>query len=161
MNLFYVQADGDTFVRHIHDVEPTRWDEDNYCRVAKLTPEQVVQYGVHQLKLVTPPYFDPVTQMREEGPALLVDGVWTQNWITTSATPEEIAQREQDMRNANKFRASAELYETDYTDLPHTSSQITNIQDVLAYRQALRQIALAPPVTVQSWPVLPAIIWST
>jgi hypothetical protein len=82
-------------------------------------------------------------------------------WITTPATSEEIAQREQEMRDANKAQASNELSLTDYTDLPHTSSQITNIQDILAYRQALRQIAVNPPITVQDWPVRPATIWST
>ena len=89
MSLFYIQADGDTFVRHIHDVEPTRWDDDNFCRVVKLTPEQIVQFGVHKLKLITPPYYDPATQKREHGPALLIDGVWTQNYIVSELPTEE------------------------------------------------------------------------
>jgi hypothetical protein len=90
INLYYVQANGDTFIRHIHDVEPTHWDEDNFCRVANLTPDRVERFGVHQLKLVTPPYFDPATQKREHGPALLIDGVWTQNYIVSDLTADEI-----------------------------------------------------------------------
>jgi hypothetical protein len=90
INLYYIQANGDTFIRHIHDVEPTYWDEDNFCRVANLTPDRVERFGVHQLKLVTPPYFDPATQKREHGPALLIDGVWTQNYIVSDLTAEEI-----------------------------------------------------------------------
>ena len=94
MNLYYVQANGDTFIRHIHDVEPTRWDDDNFCRVAKLTPEQVVQFGVHQLKLVTPPYFDPATQAREHGPALLIDGLPTalRSWDGSCASASAAAE---------------------------------------------------------------------
>jgi hypothetical protein len=90
INLYYVQANGDTFIRHIHDVEPTHWDEDNFCRVANLTPDRVERFGVHQLKLVTPPYFDPATQKREHGPALLIDGMWTQNYIVSDLTADEI-----------------------------------------------------------------------
>jgi len=125
------------------------------------TPDSTLaEYNVYPCLVVNPPVVDYTENVTLGDPAL-VGGEWTQTWITTPATSEEIAQRELDMQNANKARASTELYETDYTDLPHTASQITNIQDVLAYRQALRQIALAPPVTVQNWPVLPAIIWST
>jgi hypothetical protein len=125
------------------------------------TPDSTLaEYNVYPCLVVNPPVVDYTENVTLGDPAL-VGGEWTQTWITTPATSEEIAQRELDMQNANKARASTELYETDYTDLPHTASQITNIQDVLAYRQALRQIALAPPVTVQNWPVRPAIIWST
>lgn len=90
INLYYVQADGDTFIRHIHDVEPTRWDDDNFCLVRRLTPDRVERFGVHQLKLVTPPYYNPATQKREHGPALLIDGVWTQNYIVSDLTADEI-----------------------------------------------------------------------
>ena len=125
------------------------------------TPDSTLaEYNVYPCLVVNPPVVDYTENVTLGDPAF-VSGEWTQTWVTTPASAEETAQRELEMQNANKSRASTELYETDYTDLPHTSSQITNIQDVLAYRQALRQIALAPPVTVQSWPVLPAIIWST
>lgn len=90
INLYYVQVSGDTFIRHIHDVEPTHWDEDNFCLVRRLTPDRVERFGVHQLKLVTPPYYNPATQKREHGPALLIDGVWTQNYIVSDLTADEI-----------------------------------------------------------------------
>ena len=125
------------------------------------TPDSTLaEYNVFPCVVVNPPQVD-YTETVTLGDPALIDGEWTQTWVTTPSTPEQIAQREQEMKNSNKSQASSYLSETDYTDLPNTASQITNMQEILAYRQALRQIALAPPVTVQNWPVRPAIIWST
>ena len=67
--MWYVQAQGDTFIRHIFDVEPTQWDADNYCYARRLTDEQVERFGVHKKQIVTPPYHEPATQNLDEGPA--------------------------------------------------------------------------------------------
>ena len=157
MNLFYVQADGDTFVRHIHDVEPTRWDEDNYCRVAKLTPEQVGHYGVHQLKLITPPYFDPATQMREEGPALLVDGVWVQNYIVSELDPEVSAAKIEAQWNVVRDQRNVLLASTDWTQLTDVALTNTQTADWATYRQALRDVTLQTDPFAIVWPDQPTL----
>jgi hypothetical protein len=148
MNLYYVQANGDTFVRHIHDVEPTRWDEDNFCRVVKLTPEQVVQFDVHQLKLVTPPYYDPATQTREHGPALLIDGVWTQNYIVSDLSADASAAKVGAQWNVVRAERNKLLADCDWTQLPDVSADAAAW---IVYRQALRDI------TTQANPF--AIVW--
>lgn len=156
MNLFYVQANGDTFVRHIHDVEPTRWDEDNFCRVAKLTPEQIEHFGVHQLKLVTPSYYDPATQTREHGPALLIDGVWTQSYIVSELDPEAAAEKTEAQWNVVRAERNALIASTDWTQLP--DSPLSNVQAAAwaEYRQALRDITdQADPFNIV-WPAQPA-----
>lgn len=157
MNLYYVQANGDTFIRHIHDVEPTRWDDDNFCRVAKLTPEQVVQFGVHQLKLVTPPYFDPATQAREHGPALLIDGVWTQNYIVTDLGPDESAAKVGEQWTVIRAERNALLARTDWwvTKAAETGAIISDDQH--AYRQALRDITIQSDPFNIVWPTPPAV----
>lgn len=137
MSLFYVQADGDTFVRHIHDVEPTRWDDDNYCRVVKLTPEQVVQFGVHKLKLITPPYFDPATQAREHGPALLIDGVWTQNYIVTDLDADASAAKVDEQWGRIRIERNAKLIASDWTQVADSP---VDAAAWATYRQALRDI---------------------
>lgn len=154
MNLYYVQANGDTFIRHIHDVEPTRWDDDNFCRVVKLTPEQVVQFGVHQLKLVTPPYFDPTTQQREHGPALLIDGMWTQNYIVSElATDEAAAKLDAQWAEVRKQR-DALLSGCDWTQVADAP-----VDDLVwaAYRQSLRDLpqTQTDPFNI-IWPEPPA-----
>ena len=153
MNLFYVQADGDTFVRHIHDVEPTRWDEDNYCRVANLTPEQLEQFGVHQLKLVTPPYYDPATQTREHGPALLVDGVWTQNYIVSQLDPEDAAKKAEAQWIVVRAERNKLIANTDWTQLPDAPLTNTQTAEWAFYRQGLRDITEQPDPFNIVWPI--------
>jgi hypothetical protein len=154
MNLYYVQANGDTFIRHIHDVEPTRWDEDNFCRVAKLTPEQVAHFGVHQLKLITPPYFDPATQQREHGPALLIDGVWTQNYIVTDLDGGEAAAKADAQWMIVRAERDAKLAASDWTQVADAP-----VDDLVwaAYRQALRDLPQTQtnPFSI-IWPAIPA-----
>jgi len=154
MSLYYVQAQGDTFIRHIHDVEPTRWDEDNFCRVVKLTPEQVAHFGVHQLKLITPPYFDPATQQREHGPALLIDGVWTQNYIVTDLDGGEAAAKAEAQWAAIRAERDAKLAASDWTQLSDAP-----VDDLVwaAYRQALRDLPQTQtnPFSI-IWPAIPA-----
>lgn len=154
MNLYYVQAQGDTFIRHIHDVEPTHWDEDNFCRVVKLTPEQIMQFGVHQLKLVTPPYFDPATQQREHGPALLIDGVWTQNYIVSELATDEATAKADAQWNIIRAERDAKLASCDWTQVADAP-----VDDLVwaAYRQALRDLpqTQTDPFNIV-WPTPPA-----
>jgi hypothetical protein len=156
MNLFYVQANGDTFVRHIHDVEPTRWDEDNFCRVAKLTPEQIEQFGVHQLKLVTPPYYDPATQTREHGDAVLIDGVWTQNYVVSELDPELAAAKAEAQWSVVRTERNKLIANTDWTQLPDAPLINTQTAEWALYRQALRDItAQSDPFNIE-WPPSPS-----
>ena len=74
---------------------------------------------------------------------------------------EKIAEREAAMRQDNKQQASTLLTESDYTDLPNTANKILNLPAILAYREALRIIALNPPITVEQWPTRPQTEWST
>jgi hypothetical protein len=153
MNLYYVQANGDTFVRHIHDVEPTRWDEDNFCRVVSLTPEQVVHFGVHQLKLIDPPYYDPATQTREHGPALLIDGVWTQNYIVSDLSADESVAKVGAQWNVIRVERNKLLADCDWTQLPDAPV------DAVAwatYRQTLRDITTQTNPFAIVWPESPS-----
>jgi hypothetical protein len=153
MNLYYVQANGDGFIRHIHDVEPTRWDDDNFCRVAKLTPEQVVQFGVHQLKLVTPPYYDPATQAREHGPALLIDDVWVQHYIVTDLGPDESAAKVGEQWTVIRAQRNALLFASDWTQVADAP---VDAAAWAVYRQDLRDITTQPNPFNVVWPSTPA-----
>ena len=156
MNLFYVQTDGHTFVRHIHDIEPTRWDDDNYCRVSKLTPEQVEQFGVHQLKLVTPPYYDTATQSREHGPALLIDGVWTQNYIVTELDPDAAAQKVEAQWQVVRSERNKLLSDTDWWVTKAAETGGTISQEQKEYRQSLRDITEQTDPFNIAWQEMPA-----
>ena len=151
--MWYVQAQGDTFIRHIFDAEPTQWDADNYCYVRRLTPEQVEQFGVHKKQIVTPPYFDPATQVREEGPALLIDGVWTQNYIVSELDPEAATAKVEAQWVLIRNERNKLLADCDWTQLPDASADAAAWAE---YRQALRDItSQANPFNIV-WPVSPS-----
>jgi hypothetical protein len=147
--MWYVQAQGDTFIRHIFDVEPTQWDADNYCYARRLTDEQAAHFGVHKKQIVTPPYFDPATQAREEGPAVLVDGVWTQNYIVSNLGADESAAKVGAQWTVIRAERNKLLADCDWTQLPDASADATAWA---TYRQALRDITTqANPFSIV-WP---------
>lgn len=146
--MWYVQTQGDTFIRHIFDVEPTQWDADNYCYARRLTEEQVERFGVHKKQIVTPPYHDAATQHIEEGPALLIDGVWTQNYIVSDLSADESAAKVGAQWNVIRAERNKLLVESDWTQLPDAP---VDAAAWATYRQALRD------VTDQANPF--AIIW--
>jgi len=88
----YIQASGTAFIRHVSEFEPTVFDENHNCRPRDLTPAEITAFGIHTLKLRTPPFHNPLTQTRTDGPAVLVDGVWTQNWVITAIPAKEAAE---------------------------------------------------------------------
>jgi hypothetical protein len=147
--MWYVQAQGDTFIRHIFDAEPTQWDENNYCYVSGLTPEQAAHLGVHKKQIVTPPYFDPATQVREEGPAVLIDGVWTQNYIVSDLDADASAAKVGAQWDVVRAERNKLLADCDWTQLPDAP---VDAAAWAAYRQALRDItSQANPFNIV-WP---------
>ena len=146
--MWYVQAQGDNFIRHIFDVEPTQWDADSYCYARALTPEQIKLFGVYKKQIVTPPYHEPATQSLEEGPALLIDGVWTQNYSVTDLSADESAAKVGAQWPIIRAERNKLLVESDWTQLPDAP---VDAAAWATYRQTLRDI------TDQANPF--AIVW--
>ena len=151
--MWYVQAQGDTFIRHIFDVEPTQWDADNYCYARALTPEQVERFGVHKKQIVTPPYHEPATQSLDEGPALLIDGVWTQNYIVSDLSADESAAKVGAQWNIIRAERNKLLVESDWTQLPDAP---VDAAAWATYRQALRDVTTQANPFAIVWPESPS-----
>ena len=151
--MWYVQAQGDTFIRHIFDAEPTQWDADNYCYARRLTEEQVERFGVHKKQIVTPPYHDAATQHIEEGPALLTDGVWTQNYIVTDLSADESAAKVGAQWTVIRAERNKLLVESDWTQLPDAP---VDAAAWATYRQALRDITTEANPFAIVWPQGPS-----
>ena len=153
----YVQANGTEFIRHISDIEPTVFSENHNCRPSKLTPEEATALGVFKLQLVTPPFHDSLSQTRTEGPALLVGGVWTQNWVIENMPVDEAAAYRviKDAEQAASVRTSRTqmLNDSDWTQVADAPVD----KAVWAtYRQALRDVTAQSgfPWTI-TWPDAP------
>ena len=151
--MWYVQAQGDTFIRHIFDVEPTQWDADNYCYARRLTPEQVEHFGVHKKQIVTPPYHDAATQHLEEGPALLIGGVWTQNYIVSDLSADESAAKVGAQWTVIRAERNRLLADCDWTQLPDVP---VDAAAWATYRQALRDVTNQANPFAIVWPERPS-----
>lgn len=138
MTLKYVQSKDGVFIRHIHDVKPTQWDQDNFCFARKLTPEQALHFGVTKLKLVDFPYFDPATQQCEEGPAFLDNGVWTQQYVVTTMSDEESSAKRAEQAYRIREERDRLLVQADWTQGKDIPDNVSGPWAV--YRQSLRDV---------------------
>jgi len=151
--LKYVQSKDGVFLRHIFDVEPTQWDEDNFCLARKLTPEQAVYFGVTKLKLTDPPYFDPATQQRDEVDPVFIDGVWLQQYVVSQMDAEVAAAKTAEQASRDRAIRDKLLIDCDWTQVADAP---IDKEAWATYRQALRDIpAQSGFPWATTWPTQP------
>ena len=88
-----------------------------------------------------------------------VNGQWFTKFVVVDMDQEQKDAVDEKLKQSNKDKAAKLLTESDFYDLPNTANKITNIADIIAYRDALRVIALNPTVDVV-FPEKPTTIWS-
>lgn len=87
-----------------------------------------------------------------EGPPKLHNGVWERVWITSDATPQEIAERVANQLNVVRQERNQKLLDCDWTQLPDSP---VDKATWATYRQELRDITKqADPFNIV-WPVIP------
>lgn len=130
-----------------------------------ITDAQLAEFGIYPIVHTTPVY-DPITQNATETYPVQDEktGLWMEQWIITDATPEEIAARQNAARASNKQTATQMMLDTDWTELPSVTNlsltpHLANEAEFIAYRVALRAIAVDPPIEVEAWPIRPAEQW--
>jgi hypothetical protein len=117
--------------------------------------ELLADWDVYPLTLTDRPQVDH-TQNVAEGTPVLVDGVWTQVWDVTDATPEEIQQRTEDQARSTRLKRDGLLDETDWVVIMHTEKGTNIPLEWEVYRQSLRDITTQEgfPFSVD-WPIKP------
>jgi len=99
--------------------------------------------------------YDPSTQYLESVPPyiLIADPAQPLNWVYTikvaQLTPEQIQQMHDTLATQNQATASQLLYATDWTTIPDVTNPannpyLTNQDEFLIYRNAIRKIAVNP-----------------
>ena len=129
-------------------------------------PENYVPGAPYAPVLNSPqPSYNTMTQYCREITPAVEGGVWMQQWEVVDLDPEQIAYNEQQARLGNKQTAESFLQETDWTatvdisNPEYSNPYLGNQAEFLAYRSAVRKIAVNPPVTVTEWPVKPNEVW--
>lgn len=74
------------------------------------------------------------------------------------------ADEQENKKQLNKQKASAELVATEWVENPSVSDStkpvyLSNFNEIMDYRMALRLIAIDPPAEVEMWPMKPNNIW--
>lgn len=96
------------------------------------------------------------TQNHIEGTPALIDGVWTQTWIVTDATREQIAERTAEKASMVRADRNQRLSACDWTQLADAPLTNTSTAAWAAYRQALRDLSTQAgfPWSI-TWPTPP------
>lgn len=92
------------------------------------------------------------TQNVTEGDPLLVEGVWTRNWVVSDASEEQIVERTEQQWSSVRAERNKRLAACDWTQLADAP---VNAADWTSYRQELRDITTQSDPFNITWPVAP------
>jgi hypothetical protein len=131
-----------------------------------LAPSDVEPFGYGLYEFSSQPTPGTYENVVGVTPVKNADGIWIQTWAVVPMTPEEVASKNEQLKQQNKSQAASLLTATDWTTIPDVSDPalsdpyLTNAAEFAAYRSNVRKIAVNPPVTVGTWPVQPEEVWA-
>jgi len=116
------------------------------------TDTLLASYNVFPVTATERPVYDTITQNLTEGTPSRTEGVWTQVWVVSEATPDEVTQRTSDLASSARSQRDNLLSQTDWMAM----SDNTVTPEWASYRQALRDVTAQPgfPFAVE-WPSKP------
>jgi len=125
--------------------------------------EDLALFNVYPVEETGQPAYNNITE-NLQNTIEKVGSKWVQTWKITEATSEEINQRETQIKIGNKQNAQLLLQQTDWVEFPSVSDttrtpHLVNFEEFMAYRMALRAIAVNPSVVVE-FPTTPQETWS-
>lgn len=96
----YLLIQNGAVARYPYSVEELRRDNPGTSFPAQPTLTSLAEWGVYPVTPTAMPAVDPLTQnVVEDTPTQLSDGTWAQVWEVRSATAQEIAQRQQAVKD--------------------------------------------------------------
>lgn len=145
----YVLVTGDTAA--YYSITDLRRDNPQVSFPTEMNDSLLAEYSVYPLTATPYPEVD-YTKNVANGDPVLVDGNWTQVWIVSDATPEEIAQRLDDQWANIREERNRKLSDCDWTQLPDAPVDAAAWS---VYRQELRDITEQPDPFNITWPQEP------
>jgi hypothetical protein len=163
MSYVYTNQQGE-ILSYPYNLSQLKLAQPNVSFPVVMTDATYADYNVYPVRQIAQPKFDAITQnISEIDPLLVNDGensYWTQRWLVTQATNEEIASRIAVLERDAASEAARRLADTDKYVSKAVVSGLELHADLINYRTALeqhRQLA-GYPVNVQ-WPDLPENIF--
>lgn len=110
----HIYAPNETVEKYPYSIGQLRKDNPQVSFPKTPTDALLASYNVFPVARTERPVYDPITQNMTEGTPALVEGVWTQVWVVTDATAEEVEQRKaQQLESIKQQRANAYTQEAD------------------------------------------------
>lgn len=88
----YVQLKLGQYLKTVDSSSNIVWDDRNYCSIDKLLIDgvDITQFELYPLVGVSTPIYDSAFQIVMEMEPKVVNGVWTQQWLVSQITSEEL-----------------------------------------------------------------------
>lgn len=167
LDMVYVLAPNNVVEKYPYTLTDMIYDNPQTSFPETVTDEDAAVFNVFPVVETLKPIYDPITQNLVWVNPVLEQSVWIQQWAVEQATPEEVAERQDQAKQNNKAQAEQLLQQTDWTatvdisNPQYSNPYLMNQDAFLAYRSQVRQIAINPPVVVDVWPVKPNEVWSS
>lgn len=148
----YIRVSGSN-TTYPYSLDNLKRDNSNISFPKHLTNEILQNYYTYEVVEVS--IDDDYTKNIVEGTPTQSGSVYVQNWLITSASSEEIAQRREEEWDDVRTKRNKLLTECDWTqtnDSPISGSDLTEWQ---TYRQSLRDITTQSNPFDLTWPTKP------
>jgi hypothetical protein len=161
----YVKATNGVIDQYPYTVGDLRRDNPNTSFPKNVPDSIMADFNMYPVGYEPSPPYDPATQYVEtSNEPSLIDGQWMLTKTVVNMTPEQIKAREDRLKGDNKKNAEQLLQATDWVELPSVSNpantpHLENVNEFLAYRTAVRAIAVNPPTEPAEFPVKPNEVW--
>jgi hypothetical protein len=152
----YIKVSGSNTI-YPYSINDLRRDNNNITfpsNLSNVDSDVLANYYTYRV-IVVPVDTTDYTKNYEEGTPIQSGSVYVQNWLITSASVEEITERENIQWDEIRDERNRLLTECDWTqfqDTPISGSKLTEWQ---AYRQSLRDITNQSNPFEIIWPVKP------
>lgn len=148
----YIKISGSN-IAYPYTLDDFKRDNYNISFPKHLTAEILSNFNTYEVVSVS--VDDDYTKNITEGTPIQSGSVYVQNWLITSASAEEISQREEEEWDSIREKRNTLLTECDWTQMSDTPISGSKLTEWQTYRQSLRDITTQSNPFEISWPTKP------
>jgi hypothetical protein len=154
----YALIENNSVAKYPCSVADFKKQNPNISFPSQTNDKSLEQLGLYVVYNTTQPPVGEYQYLSELTPVFnLANNRWEQVWTVKDFTPEQIEEKNNSLKQANKQQAEQLLSETDWTQMPDVA--LVNKQAFIDYRATIRAIAINPTIDAV-FPNKPAEQWS-